>query len=148
LTGKRGFTVMHSAGYFITGDGTIFVDNAVSPTGPRIPLARIGVRMILDAKFDRFAYLGRGPMENYPDRKTGSDVGLYRSTVRQQMTPYAKPGSERSPTRKARATCPYQNPESRILNPSLVFTHHVYPVQGAGQRRFRAQNINALLVVR
>ncbi len=91
LTGKRGFTVMHSAGYFITGDGTIFVDNAVSPSGPRIPLARIGVRMILDAKFDRFAYLGRGPMENYPDRKTGSDVGLYRSTVRQQVTPYAKP---------------------------------------------------------
>src|SRR6185295_9613548 len=34
---------------------------------------------------------GRGPMENYADRKQGSDVGLYRSSVREQMTPYAKP---------------------------------------------------------
>jgi beta-galactosidase len=30
-------------------------------------------------------------MENYADRKRGSDVGLYTSTVRGNMTPYAKP---------------------------------------------------------
>ncbi|RYG69123.1 hypothetical protein EON80_10370, partial [bacterium] len=35
--------------------------------------------------------LARGPMENYSDRKRGSDIGLYSSTVAQQMTPYAKP---------------------------------------------------------
>jgi beta-galactosidase len=89
--GKAGFSVSHSAQYTVYGDGSIAVDNAVAPQGRRIPLARIGVRMLLDKRLDRFTYLGRGPMENYADRKRGFDVGLYSSTVKEQMTPYAKP---------------------------------------------------------
>jgi len=90
-TGKNRFSVIHSATYTICGDGSIAVDNAVLPQGRKIPLARMGVRLQLDKAFDQFAYLGRGPMENYSDRKRGSDFGLYASTVREQMTPYAKP---------------------------------------------------------
>jgi beta-galactosidase len=89
--GKKGFNVTHSAIYTIYGDGSILVDNAIVPLGNRIPLARMGVRMLLDSKLDQFSYLGRGPMENYADRKRGFDVGLYSSSVREQMTPYAKP---------------------------------------------------------
>jgi beta-galactosidase len=89
--GKNEFGVTHSALYTIRGDGSIAVDNAVMFQGRRIPLARLGVRMLLDSRLDRFTFLGRGPMENYADRKRGFDVGLYSSTVRQQMTPYAKP---------------------------------------------------------
>jgi beta-galactosidase len=89
--GKRGFSVTHSALYTVFGDGSIAVDNAVVPEGRRIPLARLGVRLLLDQGLDQFAYLGRGPMENYADRKRGFDIGLYRSSVREQMTPYAKP---------------------------------------------------------
>jgi beta-galactosidase len=63
----------------------------VTPSKNRIPLARLGVRLELDKQLDQFAFLGRGPMENYSDRKRGSDVGLYSSSVREQMTPYAKP---------------------------------------------------------
>jgi beta-galactosidase len=51
----------------------------------------MGVRLLLDSKLDQFSYLGRGPMENYADRKRGFDVGLYSSSVKEQMTPYAKP---------------------------------------------------------
>lgn len=91
-SGKEQFSVVHSAVYTIYGDGTIAVDNAISPLSLKpIPLARIGVRMLLNKQLDRFTYLGRGPMENYSDRKSGSDVGLYSSSVREQMTPYAKP---------------------------------------------------------
>ena len=89
--GTKNFKVTHSAVYTVYGDGSIAVDNAVVPEGPRIPLARMGVRLLLDSKLDQFAYLGRGPMENYADRKRGFDIGLYTSSVRQQMTPYAKP---------------------------------------------------------
>jgi beta-galactosidase len=89
--GKRGFSVTHSALYTVFGDGSIAVDNAVVPEGRRIPLARLGVRLLLNQGLDQFAYLGRGPMENYADRKRGFDIGLYRSSVREQMTPYAKP---------------------------------------------------------
>jgi beta-galactosidase len=61
------------------------------PEGRRIPIARLGVRMLLDQGLDHFTYLGRGPMENYADRKRGSDVSMYSSTVAEQRTPYAKP---------------------------------------------------------
>jgi beta-galactosidase len=89
--GKKNFNVTHSAVYTIYGDGSIAVDNAIIPSGKRIPLARLGVRMLLDSKLDQFTFLGRGPMENYADRKRGFDIGLYSSSVKEQMTPYAKP---------------------------------------------------------
>ena len=89
--GKNRFSVTHTAVYTVFGDGSIVVDNAVVPVGPRIALARLGVRMVLDPRANEFTYLGRGPMENYADRKSGSDVGVYSSSVQQQMTPYAKP---------------------------------------------------------
>jgi beta-galactosidase len=89
--GLQQWNALHRAFYTIQGDGTIIVDNAVVPQGERIPLARLGVRLLLDKRFDQFTYLGRGPMENYSDRDRGSDVGLYSSTVRQQLTPYSKP---------------------------------------------------------
>ncbi len=90
-TGQRGFALTHSAVYHVYGDGSIAVDNGLTMQGQRIPLARVGVRLLLDPRLDQFAYLGRGPMENYADRKRGFDVGLYASSVREQRTPYAKP---------------------------------------------------------
>ncbi|RYG35313.1 DUF4981 domain-containing protein, partial [bacterium] len=89
--GKAGFAVNHVASYTIYGDGSITVDNSVSPIGRKTTLARVGVRMLLDKSLDTVSYLGRGPMENYSDRMRGSDVGLYTSLVADQLTPYSKP---------------------------------------------------------
>lgn len=89
--GAHKFAVTHSAIYTVFGDGSIVVDNAIHPQGPRIPFARAGVRLLLDKGLDRFTYLGRGPMENYSDRKSGSDVGLYSTSVKENMTDYPKP---------------------------------------------------------
>ncbi len=89
--GEGGFRVTHAAVYTVAGDGSITVDNAVTPEGLDIVLARMGVRLLLDKRLNAVEYLARGPMENYADRKRGSDIGLYSSTVAQQLTPYAKP---------------------------------------------------------
>lgn len=89
--GHQGWSVNYAAAYTISGDGTIAVKNHFMPTGERIPLARIGVRMMLNKNYDRVTYLGRGPIENYSDRDRGSDVGLYSSSIREQLTPYPKP---------------------------------------------------------
>ncbi len=89
--GHQGWSATFITAYTIAGDGTIAVKNNFIPAGERIPLARIGVRMMLNKSLDRFTYLGRGPMENYSDRDRGSDVGLYSSSVAEQMTPYPKP---------------------------------------------------------
>jgi beta-galactosidase len=89
--GRNGFVVTHKVNYEIGGDGTIKVSNDVSFNNTTIPLARVGVRFMLNKDYDQFNYFGRGPMENYSDRKLGFDVGQYQSTVKQQLTPYEKP---------------------------------------------------------
>jgi beta-galactosidase len=89
--GHQGWSATYSAAYTIAGDGSISVKNDFVPVGERIPLARIGVRLMLNKSYDRFTYLGRGPMENYSDRDRGSDVGLYSSSIQEQLTPYPKP---------------------------------------------------------
>lgn len=88
--GQEGFGVYHTVRYFIQGDGSVKVDNQLHFVGFRINLARIGVRMLLDKKLDRMSYFGRGPYENYSDRKSSSDVGVYELGVNQQYE-YEKP---------------------------------------------------------
>jgi beta-galactosidase len=88
--GKEGFGVYHTATYLVKGDGTIKVDNQVQFVGFRINLARIGVRMLLDKKLDRMTFLGRGPFENYSDRKSAAEVGVYELGVNEQYE-YEKP---------------------------------------------------------
>jgi beta-galactosidase len=88
--GKEGFGVIHTVHYLISGDGTVKADNEVQFLGLRINLARIGVRMMLDKRLDRMTYYGRGPTENYADRKSSADVGLYTLGVNEQYE-YEKP---------------------------------------------------------
>jgi len=90
-TGKQGFSVHHNVVYTIYANGTINAKNEVNFSDPKLVLARIGVRMFLNKGLDRFDYLGRGPMENYADRKQGSDIAHYFSSVDKQMTGYEKP---------------------------------------------------------
>lgn len=89
--GKNGFTLNHDVVYTISGDGVIKAENSVSSSNPTLVAGRIGVRMFLDKQYDQVEYFGRGPMENYSDRKRGFDVGVYKATVRELMTPYEKP---------------------------------------------------------
>jgi beta-galactosidase len=88
--GKEGFSVYHTAIYLIKSDGSIKVDNQVQFVGMRINLARIGVRMLLDKKLDRMTYFGRGPYENYSDRKSAADAGVYELGINEQYE-YEKP---------------------------------------------------------
>ena len=88
--GKDGFGVYHTATYLIKGDGSIKVDNQVQFVGFRVNLARIGIRMLLDKKLDRMTFFGRGPFENYSDRKSAAEVGIYELGVNEQYE-YEKP---------------------------------------------------------
>ena len=55
---------------------------------PEMP--RLGMRMLLPAEYDVMTWLGRGPQENYADRKTGYPIGLYTATVWEQFHPYVR----------------------------------------------------------
>ena len=89
--GKNGFEATYEVVYSVNGNGEITASNKVGSNNPKLVVARIGVRLMLNKQLDQISYFGRGPMENYSDRKRGFDVGLYSSTIAEQMTPYEKP---------------------------------------------------------
>ncbi|MDR3457936.1 MAG: glycoside hydrolase family 2 TIM barrel-domain containing protein [Verrucomicrobiae bacterium] len=75
----------------IHGDGSLDMDDTLKPFGSLPLLPRAGIVMQLAKDFENVRWLGRGPWENYPDRKTGADMGVWTSTVTEQYVPYVKP---------------------------------------------------------
>jgi Beta-galactosidase/beta-glucuronidase len=57
----------------------------------KLNVPRIGVRFRVPANMNSVQYLGRGPVENYWDRKAGSTVGLYQTTAEDMYVPYVRP---------------------------------------------------------
>lgn len=57
----------------------------------KLNVPRIGVRFRLPAGMDQLQFFGRGPKENYWDRKAGYPVGLYSSTAEAEYFPYVRP---------------------------------------------------------
>ncbi|HLP15569.1 MAG TPA: glycoside hydrolase family 2 TIM barrel-domain containing protein [Bacteroidota bacterium] len=78
--------------YTVFGNGALRVSNqmTVTDTSSRV-IPRIGMTMQLPARYSMIEYYGRGPMENYWDRKACADVGRYTSTVNDQYLPYIRP---------------------------------------------------------
>ena len=74
--------------YRIFGSGMIALENRVVVDGRLPHLPRIGLELVLPAGFDTFSWYGRGPHENYVDRKRSASVGRYTSPVDDQFTPY------------------------------------------------------------
>lgn len=82
----------YSTTYTVFGNGEIKVENALHPGAANLPyLPEVGTILHLPAALDRLHHYGRGPEENHWDRKDGTDVGRYSSTVRDQWTPYIRP---------------------------------------------------------
>ena len=78
--------------FTIYGSADVVVKNQFSKLSDKIPeIPRMGMQMQLPEEFTNLKWFGRGPHENYVDRKTSADVGLYESTVADQYTPYIRP---------------------------------------------------------
>ena len=78
--------------YKITPDGTMTLRHRVEPV--RITpswFPRIGTEWIFDKSLKNVEWYGRGPQENYPDRKSGYKIGIYKSTVQDMQEPYLIP---------------------------------------------------------
>lgn len=77
--------------YKVNKDGSLTVDYhfTAQPTTPE-PM-RIGMLMTLPKELSQFTYYGRGPWENYIDRKSSTLMGIYQSTVEEEAYPYIRP---------------------------------------------------------
>jgi beta-galactosidase len=78
--------------YTISPDGQISLQHTINPHG-KMPvwLPRLGTEWLLNHDLKQVNWLGRGPQENYPDRKTGYRIGKYKSTVEDLFEPYLLP---------------------------------------------------------
>lgn len=82
----------YASSFTIYGSADVVVKNQFSKLSENIPeIPRMGMQMQLPEEFTNLTWLGRGPHENYSDRKTSAHVGLYESTVADQYTPYIRP---------------------------------------------------------
>ncbi len=71
--------------YSIYGSGDVVVSNIFVPGKFDLPeIPRMGINLILKQSFSKLTYLGRGPHENYCDRKTSAAVALYHQTIAQR----------------------------------------------------------------
>ncbi len=78
--------------YTFSGDGTIGLSHKIIPLADMPSyLPRIGLDFKLPLSFNHIEWYGRGPFENYPDRKTGAKVGIWSSTVDNEFVPYLMP---------------------------------------------------------
>jgi beta-galactosidase len=77
--------------YRVYGTGEVVITNTVL-IGERLPFVpRVGLELALPGELEHLTWYGRGPHENYVDRKKGAAVGLYHSSVTDQFTPYVYP---------------------------------------------------------
>ena len=79
--------------YTVYPDGSIELESSIVSSDPALVLPRLGYYMQLPKSIDQYTYYGRGPLNNYADRKTGSFVAQYKSSVGEQFVPFPKPQS-------------------------------------------------------
>jgi beta-galactosidase len=82
----------YSIVYKVNADASVTVSASLDLRSTNLPeLPRFGMRLVLPQGFDSIAWYGRGPQENYSDRKTAAFIGQYQSTVANQFVHYIRP---------------------------------------------------------
>ncbi len=78
--------------YTMAANGELDVNVNYKAGANELPeLPRFGMIMSLNNNYDNFTYYGRGPWENYNDRNSASEIGVYSSKVADQYVPYTRP---------------------------------------------------------
>jgi len=70
-------------------DGKLEIDLIMQPK--KIDAVRNGLQLVLIKGFDKATWYGRGPHENYPDRKTGARLAKYTAQVEDIEHRYVRP---------------------------------------------------------
>ena len=89
-------TIAHNVTYIIDARGKVLMKNKLIPSTKLeslCTLPRLGISFTVPRRYGHLHWYGRGPGENYCDRKWGSLVGVYHETVENLLIPYIKPQS-------------------------------------------------------
>jgi len=77
--------------YTVSSGGQIDLECRFYPIGYLPELPRLGIAFAINPDYSNFSWYGRGPQENYPDRKTSALVGLWKGKVSEQAEKYPRP---------------------------------------------------------
>ena len=78
--------------YTVINDHSILVEMDYLPTTQDRPvMPKFGMRMRIPADYTQIRYYGRGPWENYPDRKRSAFLGTYEMPLSEYETEYIHP---------------------------------------------------------
>lgn len=93
VTVETAFTAPYMAGvkiaYTFSPDGTVKVTHKGKPLF--IKMIRFGTQFALSDAYKNVEWYGRGPHENYCDRKTGAKIAVHKMTVDEMEHKYMRP---------------------------------------------------------
>lgn len=72
-------------------DGSIELQSSITSNRPDLILPRLGYLVRVPKNFDKFTYYGRGPIDNYADRKVGQMIEQHNSNVKNEFVNFPKP---------------------------------------------------------
>lgn len=126
-----------SCEYIIFGSGEIDIKLSIVPDEGLPQLPRVGFVMEMPGRYDNFSWYGRGPQENYCDRKEGYPVGVYKSKVEEQHVPYIMPqeNGNKTDVRWATFTDEYGNGLMFSGLPLFETTVHNYTIDDLSNAR-------------
>jgi beta-galactosidase len=81
----------HIQHYQLLPTGELVVENTVVISPEISDLPRVGISMTLAPGLEQLEWYGRGPWENYADRKAAAIIGKYKSSVTEEYVPYILP---------------------------------------------------------
>jgi beta-galactosidase/beta-glucuronidase len=95
--------------YTIHTDGTLDLHSKFTPLRKTDYIPRIGTALKLPLEFSDMKWYGKGPHESYVDRQESAVLGIYESTVEEQLEPYEYPqeNGNKMDTRWMSFTNPY-----------------------------------------
>lgn len=78
--------------YEIDAEGDIYISSKLDKIKGDYPMIpRIGNDFVIPKQFINFNWYGRGPWENYQDRYTSANIGIYKNTVDKEIHYYVRP---------------------------------------------------------
>ncbi len=85
-------TVPVETTYTVNSNGSIAVESSFGNESNK-DFSRLGLITALEPRLGNVQWLGRGPHENYPDRKTSAFMGIWDGTVEGMAEEYERPQS-------------------------------------------------------
>lgn len=91
--GPNDFKFVTNQIWTVYPDGSVELQSSITSNDLSLVLARLGYVMELPAELQQYTWYGRGPWNNYNDRRTGSFIEQHQSQVKDLFVNFPKPQS-------------------------------------------------------